>query len=126
MKTEKNLLLSLENQEILLFKVKKKIFFSNLTVPLWRPPEGTVFHTIFSGKIFCVTRPQLSETAKNARGYRLWTPVCDNSKYFITIIYCPEFLTFFIVSMIRAIDLSLKWLQKNMILTKLTADNKIS
>ena len=54
---------SFKNQEILLFKVKK-IFFSNLTVPLWGPPEGTVFHTIFPGNIFCVKRPQLSETAK--------------------------------------------------------------
>ena len=38
-----------KNQEILLFKVKK-IFFSNLTVPLWGPPEGIVFRTIFSAK----------------------------------------------------------------------------
>ena len=44
--TEKILLLSFKNQEILIFKVKK-IFCSNLTVPLWGPPEGTVFHTIF-------------------------------------------------------------------------------
>ena len=28
----------------------EKIFFSNLTVPLWGPSEGTVFHTIFTGK----------------------------------------------------------------------------
>ena len=63
-KTEKNLLLSFKNQEILLLKVKK-IFFLNLTVSLWGPPsQGTVFHTIFPGKIFYVKRPQLSDAPK--------------------------------------------------------------
>ena len=55
--------LSFENQEILQFKVKK-IFFSNLTVPLWGPPRGQFFIRFFRGRYFAYKRPQLSETAK--------------------------------------------------------------
>ena len=48
---------------------------------LWGPPsQVAAFHTIFPGKIFCLKRPQLSETEKIRaitpgswyRGFRLW------------------------------------------------------
>ena len=45
---EKILLLSFQNQEILLFKVKK--FFFKFDGPTLGTPQGTAFHTIFSGK----------------------------------------------------------------------------
>ena len=47
-----------------LFLTTEKIYFIKSDGLTLGTPEGTAFHTIFSGMIFCVKRPQLSETAK--------------------------------------------------------------
>ena len=60
---KKKLLLSFEDQEILLFKVKK-IFFSNLTVPLWGPP-GDSFSYDFSGKDILREKTSAIRNSKN-------------------------------------------------------------
>ena len=42
---------------------EKKFFFKS-DGPTLGTLQRTVFHTIFPGKVFCVKRPQLPETAK--------------------------------------------------------------
>ena len=61
-KNNKNLSI-IQKSVVIAIQSDKKFIFKSDGITLG--PQGTAFHTIFSGKIICVKRPQLSKTAKN-------------------------------------------------------------